>query len=71
MAEVVRSGILIANGEGKITFANNSWYDITGIPYDQDPNDFMNHVHPDDCDLVAQVCILELLYYFAGLLTCS
>ena len=56
MAEFAPVGMFIANSEGKITFANDTWYDISRVPKDGAMADkWMEAVNPDDRILVSQL----------------
>ncbi|KAK4626329.1 Hybrid signal transduction histidine kinase K [Fulvia fulva] len=53
MAEFAPAGLFIANSQGKITFANDVWYDISRVPKDSSMADtWMDAVKPEDLDLV-------------------
>ncbi|EME46562.1 hypothetical protein DOTSEDRAFT_70542 [Dothistroma septosporum NZE10] len=53
MAEFAPVGMFIANSHGKITFANDVWYDISRVPKDSSMADtWMNAVKPEDLELV-------------------
>ncbi|KAK4504082.1 hypothetical protein PRZ48_004997 [Zasmidium cellare] len=55
MAEFAPVGMFIANSSGKITFANDTWYDISRVPKNANMADtWMDAVKPDDMELVKQ-----------------
>lgn len=53
MAEFAPVGMFIANSSGTITFANDTWYDISGVPKTA-ADSWMDAVKPEDMDLVKQ-----------------
>jgi PAS domain S-box-containing protein len=56
MAEFAPVGMFIANSDGKITFANETWYEISRVPRNSDMADtWMEAVKPDDLELVKQL----------------
>lgn len=56
MAEFAPVGMFIANSGGKITFANDTWYDISRVPKNSSMADtWMNSVNPDDQELVKRL----------------
>ena len=56
MAEFAPVGMFIANSGGKITFANDTWYEISRVPRDGAMADkWMNSVKPEDRALVKQL----------------
>lgn len=55
MAEFAPVGMFIANSSGTITFANDTWYDISRVPRNASMADtWMDAVKPEDMDLVKQ-----------------
>lgn len=55
MAEFAPVGMFIANSNGKITFANDTWYDISRVPKNSSMADtWMEAVKPEDMALVKQ-----------------
>lgn len=53
MAEFAPVGMLIAGSDGKITFANDTWYDISRVPKTSSMADtWMEAVKPEDLELV-------------------
>lgn len=53
MAEFAPVGMFIADDSGKITFANDTWYDISRVPRNANMADtWMDAVKPQDMDLV-------------------
>ncbi|KAK5171140.1 uncharacterized protein LTR77_004284 [Saxophila tyrrhenica] len=53
MAEFAPVGMFIANASGKITFANDTWYDISRVPKNSSMADtWMDSVNPEDQALV-------------------
>ncbi|SMR41597.1 unnamed protein product [Zymoseptoria tritici ST99CH_1E4] len=56
MAEFAPVGMFIAGSDGKITFANDTWYDISRVPKNSDMADtWMQAVKPDDQPIVEQL----------------
>lgn len=56
MAEFAPVGIFIAGREGKITFANDTWYEISRVPRDADmSNTWMDAVLAEDIPIVKQL----------------
>lgn len=56
MAEFAPVGMFIANSEGKITFANDTWYEISRVPRNSSMADtWMDAVKPEDLDLVKEL----------------
>ena len=56
MAEFAPVGMFIANSEGKITFANETWYDISRVPRNSNMADtWMEAVKPEDHAKVKQL----------------
>lgn len=56
MAEFAPVGIFIAGRDGQITFANDTWYDISQVPRDSDVSvTWMDAVLPEDIALVKQL----------------
>ncbi|KAF7188420.1 Hybrid signal transduction histidine kinase K [Pseudocercospora fuligena] len=56
MAEFAPVGMFIASSEGRITFANDTWYDISRVPKNSEMADtWMNAVKPEDLDLVKRL----------------
>lgn len=52
MATVSPSGIFqLDRISQKITYANDTWFSITGVPIGSDPNVWPDHLHPDDLSL--------------------
>ncbi|KAF2170084.1 hypothetical protein M409DRAFT_64452 [Zasmidium cellare ATCC 36951] len=55
MAEFAPVGMFIANSSGTITFANDTWYDISRVPKNANMADtWMDAVKPEDMELVKQ-----------------
>ncbi|GIZ42533.1 hypothetical protein CKM354_000579600 [Cercospora kikuchii] len=53
MAEFAPVGMFIADSDGKITFANDTWYDISRVPKNSNMADtWMDAVKPDDLQTV-------------------
>nr|OQO05215.1 hypothetical protein B0A51_18143 [Rachicladosporium sp. CCFEE 5018] len=53
MAEFAPVGMFIASSEGKITFANDAWHELSRVPKGQRMADtWMDAVMPDDLELV-------------------
>jgi len=56
MAEFAPVGMFIANSEGRITFANDTWYGISRVTKDESMADtWMESVKPEDHELVKQL----------------
>lgn len=56
MAEFAPVGIFIASREGRITFANDTWYDISRVPRESDLSDtWMDAVLPEDISIVKEL----------------
>ncbi|WPH00589.1 Hybrid signal transduction histidine kinase K [Acrodontium crateriforme] len=56
MAEFAPVGMFIAGSSGRITFANDTWYDISRVPKNAAmANTWMNAIHPDDLALVKRL----------------
>ena len=56
MAEFAPVGMFIADSEGKINFANDTWYDISRVPKNGSMADkWMDSVKPEDRALVQQL----------------
>ena len=56
MAEFAPVGMFIADSEGKINFANDTWYDISRVPRNGAMADkWMESIKPDDRSLVQQL----------------
>ena len=56
MAEFAPVGMFIAGSDGKITFANDTWYDISRVPKNGSMADkWMDSVKPEDRALVQQL----------------
>ncbi|KAF2716077.1 hypothetical protein K431DRAFT_316794 [Polychaeton citri CBS 116435] len=53
MAEFAPVGMFITGSDGRITFANDTWYEVSHVPKNKDMADtWMDSVHPEDLDLV-------------------
>ncbi|PPJ49946.1 hypothetical protein CBER1_04687 [Cercospora berteroae] len=53
MAEFAPVGMFIADSDGKITFANDTWYDISRVPKNSNMADtWMDAVKPEDLQIV-------------------
>lgn len=56
MAEFAPVGMFIASSEGRITFANDTWYDISRVHRNSEMADtWMDAVKPEDLDLVKRL----------------
>ncbi|GAB7364698.1 hypothetical protein MBLNU230_g5499t1 [Neophaeotheca triangularis] len=56
MAEFAPVGMFIAGSDGRIVFANDTWYDISGVPKDRSMADtWMESVHPADKDMLVKL----------------
>ena len=56
MAEFAPVGMFIAGSNGRITFANDTWYDISRVPRNSSMADtWMDAVNPEDRPLVKQL----------------
>ena len=56
MAEFAPVGMFIADSEGKITFANDTWYDISRVPKSGSTAEkWMESIKPEDRSLVHQL----------------
>ena len=56
MAEFAPVGMFIANSDGKITFANDTWYDISRVPKNSNMVDtWMEAIKPEDKSLVEKL----------------
>ncbi|KAI5359461.1 putative PAS domain, signal transduction response regulator, receiver domain, CheY-like superfamily [Septoria linicola] len=56
MATLAPVGMFIADKEGKITFANDTWYDISRVPKNVNMADtWMDAVKPEDLDIVKEL----------------
>ncbi|KAI5779772.1 hypothetical protein EDC01DRAFT_711209 [Geopyxis carbonaria] len=48
MAKVIPVGILELDPQGMVTYTNDAWHDIMGIPRGEDQNTWVEHIHKDD-----------------------
>lgn len=56
MAEFAPVGMFIAGSDGRIVFANDTWYDISRVPKDRSMADtWMESVHPADKDMLVKL----------------
>ena len=61
MAEFAPVGMFIAGSDGRITFANDTWYEISRVPRDMESDSrheadsWMDAIHPQDRTLVDQI----------------
>ena len=56
MAEFAPVGMFIADSSGKVTFANDTWYDISRVPRDgAAEHKWMEAINPEDRPLVRQL----------------
>ena len=56
MAEFAPVGMFIANSEGRITYCNDTWYEITRHPKeDNSTDDWMNSIKDEDKDKVTKL----------------